>query len=304
MSQYTHQLLMIRPVSFAFNAETAVNNSFQVPSNQNNVQEKALQEFDNFVQKLESKGIDVTVVNDTPNPFTPDSIFPNNWISFHQNTICLYPMFAVNRRLERKQTVLDALNNKFNINKTIDFTKFEQNNIFNEGTGSMVLDRENKIAYACLSVRTQIPALEDFCQQMNYRAVTFIANDIHGQPIYHTNVMMCVADKFVVVCLECVTNEQERALLKTTIENTGKEIIEINYHQMNHFAGNMLQVGNLHNEVFLVMSSQAYGVLTQDQITRIEQYCAIIHSSLDTIETNGGGSARCMMAEVFLEAKG
>jgi hypothetical protein len=167
----------------------------------------------------------------------------------------------------------------------------------------MVLDRENKIAYACLSVRTQMPALEDFCKQMNYKAVTFIANDIHGQPIYHTNVMMCVANKFVVVCLECVTNQQERALLKSTIESTGKEIIEITYHQMNHFAGNMLQVGNLNNEVFLIMSSQAYGVLNPEQITAIEKYSSIIHSSLDTIETNGGGSARCMMAEVFLNKK-
>jgi len=303
MKQYTHQLLMIRPVGFAFNAETAVNNSFQVPTNQQNVQQQALQEFDNFVQKLQSNGIDVTVVNDTPIPFTPDSIFPNNWISFHNNTICLYPMFAENRRLERKQTVLDALQQKFDIHKTIDFTKFEENSIFNEGTGSMVLDRENKIAYACLSVRTQQPALEDFCQQMNYKPITFIANDVQGQPIYHTNVMMCVAHKFVVVCLECVTSEIERNLLKSTIENTGKEIIEINYHQMNHFAGNMLQVANLKGEIFLIMSSQAYGVLTTQQITRIETYCTIIHSSLETIETNGGGSARCMMAEVFLNKK-
>lgn len=303
MQQYTHQLLMIRPVGFAFNAETAVNNSFQVASNQDQVQQKALQEFDNFVQKLQSHGIDVTVVNDTPEPFTPDSIFPNNWISFHNDTICLYPMFAVNRRLERKQTVLDALANKFKIANTINFTHFELNDVFNEGTGSMVLDRENKIAYACLSVRTQLPALQEFCNKMNYKPITFIANDIQGQPIYHTNVMMCVANKFVVVCLECVTNEQERALLKSTIEHSGKEIIEITYNQMNHFAGNMLQVGNLKGEVFLVMSGQAYQALNATQIKQIEKYNAIIHSSLETIETNGGGSARCMMAEVFLETK-
>ncbi|MFY8091790.1 MAG: citrulline utilization hydrolase CtlX [Chitinophagaceae bacterium] len=303
MKQFTHQLLMIRPVGFAFNAETAVNNSFQVPTNQQNVQQQALHEFDIFVQKLQSNGIDVTVVNDTPEPFTPDSIFPNNWISFHTNTICLYPMFAENRRLERKQSVLEAVKQKFNIEQTIDFTEFEQTNIFNEGTGSMVLDRENNIAYACLSVRTQLPALQEFCSKMNYKPVTFIANDVQGQPIYHTNVMMCVANKFVVVCLECVTNLQERAFLKSTIQATGKEIIEISYHQMNHFAGNMLQVGNLNGDVFLVMSSQAYHVLTTEQIASIEKYNTIIHSSLETIETNGGGSARCMMAEVFLNAK-
>lgn len=292
---------MIRPVGFAFNAETAVNNSFQVPTNQQNVQQQALQEFDNFVQKLQSNGIDVTVVHDTPKPFTPDSIFPNNWISFHNKTICLYPMFAVNRRLERKQTVLDALHQKFNIEQTISFTDFEQQNIFNEGTGSMVLDRENYIAYACLSVRTQLPALEAFCSKMNYKPVTFVANDVQGQPIYHTNVMMCVANKFVVICLECVTNELERTLLETTIKNTSKEIIEISYHQMNHFAGNMLQVANKNGDVFLIMSSQAFGVLTTEQIASIEKYSTILHSSLETIETNGGGSARCMMAEVFLE---
>ena len=303
MKQFTHQLLMIRPVGFAFNAETAVNNSFQVPTNQQNVQQQALHEFDVFVQKLQSNGIDVTVVNDTPEPFTPDSIFPNNWISFHTNTICLYPMFAENRRLERKQSVLEAVKQKFNIEQTIDFTEFEQTNIFNEGTGSMVLDRENNIAYACLSVRTQLPALQEFCSKMSYKPVTFIANDVQGQPIYHTNVMMCVANKFVVVCLECVTNLQERSFLKSTIQATGKEIIEISYHQMNHFAGNMLQVGNLNGDVFLVMSSQAYHVLTTEQIASIEKYNTIIHSSLETIETNGGGSARCMMAEVFLNAK-
>jgi hypothetical protein len=304
MAQYTHQLLMIRPVNFAYNAETAVNNSFQVASTQNNVQQQALEEFDNFVHKLQQHGIDVTVINDTPNPFTPDSIFPNNWISFHQNgAICLYPMYAINRRLERKESVLNILTEKFTIAETIDFTAFEQQDIFLEGTGSMVLDRENKIAYACLSVRTQVPALEKFCTNMGYTAVSFVANDVQGQPIYHTNVMMCVADKYVVICLECITDIAERKQVVNSIVQTQKEIIEISYAQMNQFAGNMLQVANKNGAVFLVMSSQAYHSLQPQQVAAIEQYNPIIHSSLQTIETNGGGSARCMMAEVFLERK-
>ncbi|MGC4100803.1 citrulline utilization hydrolase CtlX [Ferruginibacter sp.] len=295
---------MIRPVKFAYNAETAVNNSFQTASNDDKVQQKALEEFDSFVEKLRAKGVDVTVVQDTAEPYTPDSIFPNNWISFHEGgTVFLYPMFAVNRRLERKQTVMDAIDQKFTINKTIDFSTREQDHIFLEGTGSMVLDRDNKIAYACISPRTDKHLLEEFCAAANYTAMAFTANDQNGDAIYHTNVMMCVADKYVVICLESITDITERKEVITAIEKTGKEIIDITLLQMNQFAGNMLQVMNKEQQPFLVMSTQAYESLTAAQVSAIEKYNPILHSNIKTIETNGGGSARCMMAEVFLDPK-
>ncbi|MBR2649197.1 MAG: citrulline utilization hydrolase CtlX [Sediminibacterium sp.] len=302
--QHSNHLLMIKPVRFDFNAETAVNNSFQTNVQDTLAQEKAAAEFTQFISVLRSHGIDVTVVEDTPDPHTPDSIFPNNWISFHTNgTVCLYPMYAKNRRLERKPTVLKAIEEKFIIQKTIDFTYYEQDDIFLEGTGSMVLDRENKIAYACLSPRTHEKVLSDFCTQLGYSPVVFWALDAEGQPIYHTNVMMCVADKYVVICLDSIRNEIERSSVTASITATKKAIIEISLDQMNHFAGNMLQVHNKDNEPFLVMSSQAYQSLHADQIDMIQQFNPIIHSDITTIETNGGGSARCMMAEVFLTVK-
>jgi hypothetical protein len=293
---------MIRPAKFAYNAETAVNNSFQVASsNDENVQIKALAEFDAFVDELTANGIDVTVVQDTPEPHTPDSIFPNNWISFHSNgTICLYPMFAVNRRLERKPHVLEAIKKKFIIKYTIDFSVYENNQTYLEGTGSMVLDRANQMAYACLSQRTNKFVLREFSKSMNYTPITFTANDESGNPIYHTNVMMCIADKYAVICLASITEDFEKEYVVKALESSGKQIIDITYNQLNHFAGNMLQVANDKGDKFLVMSTQAYDSLDANQIETIESFNPIIHSEITTIETNGGGSARCMMAEVFL----
>jgi hypothetical protein len=302
--QYTSHLLMIKPVKFDFNAETAVNNSFQVNAGDDSVQEKALREFETFIAKLRAYGIDVTVIDDTPEPHTPDSVFPNNWISFHEDgSILLYPMFAMNRRLERKQHVLDAVRQKFNVAQTIDLSNHESKNTFLEGTGSMVLDRENKIAYACLSPRTDKNVLDDFCHQMGFQPVTFIAVDQNDQPIYHTNVMMCVADVYAVVCLDSIKNETEKEEIIDSLAKYGKEMIEITFDQMNHFAGNMLQVNNAEGKKFLVMSSQAFHSLNSEQVSAIEYYNPIIHSDITTIETNGGGSARCMMAEVFLPVK-
>jgi len=301
--QTTSHLLMIRPVNFSFNAETAVNNAFQSNHDQN-AQEVALLEFNNFVELLQKKGIDVTVVDDTNDPYTPDSIFPNNWISFHADaSIVLYPMYAENRRRERKPHVVEQLKKHFEITKQIDLTGSESEDLFLEGTGSMVLDRENKIAYACLSQRTDINVLQDFCNQMNYTPKSFIAVDGNGVPIYHTNVMMCVADRFVVICLESIADSGERKDVLDTIIKSKKEVIEISLDQMDNFAGNMLQVQNKMGDKFLVMSSQAFQSLKPDQIIKIEKYNSILHSSLDTIERNGGGSARCMMAEVFLQLK-
>lgn len=302
--QTTSHLLMIKPVAFDFNAETAVNNAFQQQGSNANAQQKAEAEFDGFVQKLTAAGIDVTVVKDTAVPHTPDSIFPNNWISFHTDgSIVLYPMYAVNRRAERKQHVLDTIAAKFEVNNTIDFTANENDNLFLEGTGSMVLDREHKIAYACLSPRTNKTVFEEWCSKMNYRPCSFYSVDENGGEIYHTNVMMCVADEYVVICLDSIRNVEERDNVFDTIIESGKSVIEISYSQMNRFAGNMLQVQNKEGQRYLIMSSQAYNALNAEQIAELESYNPIIHSDLTTIETNGGGSARCMMAEVFLPVK-
>lgn len=302
--QTTSNILMIRPVNFSFNAETAVNNAFQVQGQDTGAQEKARREFDDFVSRLRENGITVTVVDDTPVPYTPDSIFPNNWVSFHEDgTVVLYPMFAVNRRAERKQHVLDTIYAKFAHQRDVDLTAAESNAQFLEGTGSMVLDREHRIAYACLSPRTDRTLLEDFAKELSYKPVSFFARDQQGQEIYHTNVMMCVADRYVVICLDSITDPAERETVEKQIKATGKEIISISLDQMNHFAGNMLQVQNSGGQKFLVMSSQAYHSLTPEQVAGLSRYNPIIHSDLTTIETNGGGSARCMMAEVFLPEK-
>lgn len=301
--QTTSHILMIRPVNFGFNAQTAVNNAFQVAGSASDAQQQALKEFDSFVSLLRENGVDVTVIDDTPDPHTPDSIFPNNWVSFHeQGLVCLYPMYAVNRRLERKPGVLQQLAQQFHIGRTLDFSGYEQEGLFLEGTGSMVLDREYKIAYACLSPRTDRKVLEDFCRQMNYTPEVFTAVDAQGRAIYHTNVMLCVADRYIVACLDSLPDPAEKQHLAGTVGSCHKELIAISLDQMNHFAGNMLQVHNRKGERLLVMSSQAYDSLNPGQIAKLFAYNRILHSPLTTIETNGGGSARCMMAEIHLES--
>ena len=300
--QTTAHLLMIRPINFSFNSETAVNNSFQTPGKGTDVQRQALTEFEGFVKLLRDNEIDVTVIDDTPDPHTPDSIFPNNWVSFHEDgTVCLYPMYAVNRRQERKPGILQKVGQQFRIGDILDLSGYEREGLFLEGTGSMVLDREAKIAYACNSPRTNPIVLHDFCARMAYTDVTFRAVDAFGREIYHTNVMMCVADRYVVVCLDALPYEPERTYLENTLLDAGKTIIPITLHQMSHFAGNMLQVHNRKAEKLLVMSSQAYGSLNTEQIRELNAFNRIIHAPLTTIETNGGGSARCMLAEIHLE---
>ncbi len=298
---------MIRPVRFAFNEQTAESNAFQDPEalkNAASVQEKALLEFDHMVEGLRNHGIDVTVVEDTPEPHTPDAVFPNNWVSFHQDgSVCLYPMYASNRRLERREEIIEGLKRKFKINRTLDFSRYEQDNLFLEGTGSMVLDRVNKIAYACLSPRTSEKVLQDFAQTLGYQLVSFTATDEKGKQIYHTNVVMSVGDQFAVICLDTITDAGERSRVWHTLKESGKEIVEISVDQLKRFAGNMLQLKNKRGEGVLVMSTQAYRSLMPEQLRILEKYNHMFYSDLYTIESNGGGSARCMIAEVHLPEK-
>lgn len=305
--QTTDTVLMIEPAAFGFNAETAQNNYFQINSENAETQTKALQEFNNFVEKLRSKGINVITVKDTLEPHTPDSIFPNNWISMHSDgTVVLYPMCAVNRRWERRNDILEILKRNFSVKEIIDLSASENDGKFLEGTGSMIFDHDNKLAYGSVSLRLDEKLFREFCEKFGFEPVVFHSYQTANNerlPIYHTNVMMCVADQFVVICLDCIDDETERVKVVNAIVNSGKEIIEISEEQMQQFAGNMLQVQNYEGKKFLVMSQSAYQSLTPEQILNIEKYSEIIYSDLKTIETNGGGSARCMLAEVFLEKK-
>ncbi|MEZ4787890.1 MAG: arginine deiminase-related protein [Flavobacterium haoranii] len=308
MNQTTNTILMIRPVAFRMNEQTAVNNYYQkvldnlTPAT---VNAKAQAEFDAYVEKLRSVGVNVVVVDDTIDPDTPDSIFPNNWVSFHESgDVVLYPMFAENRRLERREDVLDILEESgFQINEIMDYTSAEEDNIFLEGTGSIILDRTNEIAYCALSPRADEELFIEFCEDFEYNPIIFEAfQTVDGERkhIYHTNVMMCIAETFAVICADCIDDKSERKMVLESLKNSGKEVILISEAQVNNFAGNMLQVKGANDELFLVMSNAAYQSLTKDQVTKIEKHCKIVYASLDIIEACGGGSARCMMAEVFL----
>ena len=306
MKQSTDTLLMISPVAFTYNAETAENNYFQnEPERQpEEIQRKALAEFNSMVDLIKSKGVNVIVVQDTHLPHTPDSIFPNNWISMHADgSVAFYPMFAENRRDERREDILDILEeNGFEINEITDYTAAEEEDIFLEGTGSIILDRENQLAYAALSPRTDEALFIEFCEDFEFTPIVFTANQtVNGErlPIYHTNVMMCVADKYVIICLDSIDDKSEKKMVVQTLQKSGKEIIEISEAQMHQFAGNMLQINN-GSKTFLVMSDSAYKSLNEDQIKKIESYDEIIAPAIPIIEKLGGGSARCMIAEVFL----
>jgi hypothetical protein len=299
--QITSNVLMIRPVSFNFNEQTADSNKFQSKGTEENINFSAQLAFDQFVEQLVLRGINVMVIDDTPEPFTPDSIFPNNWISMHHSgKVILYPMEAPNRRAERRKDILDKLKEKYDLNVVLDFTHFEEENKFLEGTGSLVLDRMNRVAFASISSRTNPEVLAAWQKQMNYDLVTFNAFDQNQHAIYHTNVVMCMGDTFCVICLESISDLDERFAIKQKIENLGKEVIEISLAQMNEFAGNMLLLKNKNEKKFLVMSDRAFNSLTKKQIELLEDYAEIIHPDLGVIETYGGGSARCMIAEIHL----
>lgn len=308
MKQTTSTILMVRPTSFRANEQTAVNNHYQKnidDVSQESLQFKARQEFDDFVEKLRDVGVNVVVFNSTDRLDTPDSHFPNNWVSFHEDgTVGLYPMFAQNRRLERRDAVLELLESEgFKIENIVDYTSAEEEDVFLEGTGSLLLDRVNRKAYCALSQRADESLFIEFCEDFEFTPVVFTANQTVNNkrvPIYHTNVMMCLGQDFSVICLSSIDDKKERKNVIKHLKEDGKEIIDITEEQVNHFAGNMLEVKGKDNKRYLVMSQDAYDSLTSSQISRLEKYCMLLSSSLETIEACGGGSARCMMAEVFL----
>lgn len=301
--QTTSRVLMVRPVRFGFNEQTAVNNSFQRRGLELSAQEMALAEFDNFVTLLRTNDVEVTVVEDTPDPHTPDSIFPNNWFSTHESgELVLYPMCAPNRRMERKETVLKVIKEiglKGKMKRLVDLTSWEEKNLFLEGTGSLILDRPNKLAFVCRSPRSDEKVLEQFCEELDYEYFIFDATDNNGSLIYHTNVMMCIGEKFVVACLDSIKNIAERESFIAFVEDCDKELVEISMEQMENFAGNMLQLRGKGGEPLLIMSATAKRSLTAEQLTTLSSYCRILAPELEAIETNGGGSARCMIAEIY-----
>lgn len=308
MNQTTNSILMIRPVAFRMNEQTAVNNYYQkvidglLPAT---VNAKAQQEFDAFVAKLEAVGVEVIVAQDTLNPDTPDSIFPNNWISFHENgDIALFPMFAENRRLERREDILDILEEKgFVIDNIMDYTSAEEDDFFLEGTGSILLDRANGKAYCALSPRADEELFIEFCEDFDLNPIIFEAfQTVNGERklIYHTNVMMCIGETYAVICADSIDDKKEHKMVVDSLKGDDKEVIYITEEQVNNFAGNMLEVKGANDRRYLVMSSAAYKSLTKKQIAQLEEHVTILSANLDTIEACGGGSARCMMAEIFL----
>ena len=306
MKQSSSHIFLVRPANFGFNAETATSNAFQNKLNLDpgELKEKVLAEFDAYVEALRAKGVDVKVIQDTMDPVKPDAVFPNNWGSFHADgKVILYPMEAPNRRIEKRGDVIDGFKADYKVEELIDLSKYEKEGKFCEGTGSIIFDHIHKVAYACLSPRTDKDVFIEVCDLLNYKPVCFTSTDANGQEIYHTNVMMCVSEKFSVICLESIANEEEKECVINTLEETGHEIVDITFEQMNHFAGNMLSVCNNKGDEFLVMSQSAYDVLTDDQKEAIETYCQMLPVNIKTIETIGGGSARCMISEVFTPKK-
>jgi hypothetical protein len=303
--QTTPHILMVRPAHFAFNEETAVNNAFQQREgalSPDAVRKKAVAEFDAMVQGLRKAGVNVVVARDSSTPVKPDAVFPNNWVTFHQEGLVVtYPMFAPTRRRERRRKVIDTVMEAgFSFDQRVNLEFNERLSRFLEGTGSIIFDHQHRLAYACLSPRTDADLLSDLCARIQYQPVVFHASDGAGRDIYHTNVMMALGETFVVVCLDTVRDPAERALLLETFEKTGKTVVPITAEQMQRFAGNMLQVRTLEGQTLLVMSEQAYRSLRPEQVALLETHTRLFHASIDTIETYGGGSARCMMAEIFL----
>ncbi|MGV3558165.1 citrulline utilization hydrolase CtlX [Larkinella arboricola] len=307
-SQATSNILMIRPTRFGFNSQTAESNAFQnadlATHNPEATQAQALREFDEMTHQLIAAGVNVIIYDDTTEPHTPDSIFPNNWVSFHYSgTVVLYPMQAPNRRFERRLDIIDDLAKEYQVAKIVDLTHFEQEGKYLEGTGSLVLDRMKRVAYACLSPRTDTRVLAEFSKRTGYQIITFSAADANGIPVYHTNVLMCIGDVFAVVCLAAISDPDERLMVRQSLVNSGKHVIDITLEQMAHFAGNMLLTVTKKGQKLLIMSSQAFHSLSARQRDELDDFATLFHFDLSTIEGHGGGSARCMMAEIHLPLK-
>jgi hypothetical protein len=293
---------MVRPAAFGYNNETAESNAFQnqVTLSKEEILQNALIEFDGAVEILRDAGVEVFVAQDTPFPEKPDAVFPNNWISFHSNgELILYPMEARNRRCERRLELVFELQQKLNFSQVFDLSYFEEKSMFLEGTGSVVFDHENKKAYAAISSRTNEEVLNELCAHLNYNPILFHAEDELGQAIYHTNVIMCVVANFVVICLDAITKASERVLVLESIRNSGKEVLDISMHQLKNFAGNMLALKNREEEPLLVLSATAKESLNQNQLNFLSERIRLVVLPIETIETIGGGSARCMLAEIF-----
>ena len=303
LMQTTNHLLMIRPASFTGNAQTASSNHFQqLGTTISTAQQLALQEFADLKNALVAAGVTVNVIDDTVEPHKPDAIFPNNWVSFHADgTAVLYPMLALNRRDERRMDVLQTLSERgYHIHKLIDLSAHESQQQFLEGTGSLVLDRVHRLAYACLSPRTDIEVLGEFAQRLDYELVVFNASDANNQPIYHTNVLMCVGTRFAVVCLQAIALADRPGVVHA-LKSTGHEIIDITLQQMQCFAGNMLELHSNRGETLVVMSQAAFDCLLPAQVAQLQLLgWRIVAVPIPTIETLGGGSVRCMLAEIFL----
>lgn len=299
MSSIASTVLMVRPAAFGYNAETAANNSFQTKDN-SFTNEKIGAEFDGFVQQLRQAEVDVLVIEDTAEPAKPDAVFPNNWFcTLPGGRLAVFPMYAPNRRIERRVDIIQQLQQRLGVNEVQDWAKSEADNTFLEGTGSMVIDHNSRTIYACLSPRTDKDLLEQFASKNKYETVVFTANDQQGHPIYHTNVMMHVGDGYAVICTHAITDESERKVVTGNLKSSGHIIIDISYEQMNHFAGNMLQVQSKAGQKITVLSRQAYDSLSPLQIETLMAHTLLLPVTITTIETTGGGSARCMMAEVF-----
>ena len=306
MRQSTSNIFLVRPAKFSYNVQTAVSNAFQneIDLSTSKLRDEVLSEFDAFAKRLEDRGVNVMIVQDTPEPAKPDAVFPNNWGSFHADgTVILYPVLATNRRLEKRPEILEQIKADFAISKVIDLSEYENEGKYLEGTGSVVFDHIHKIAYAGLSLRTHKDVLQALCGIIGYQPVVFTATDLNRQEIYHTNVMMCVSEQFAVVCLQSINSVEEREKVIHSLEQTGHEIIDVTLDQVIHFAGNMLSVFTKDGAELLVMSKSAYDVLSDEQREAIQCYCEPFPMDIKTIETVGGGSARCMIAELFLPSR-
>ena len=305
--QTTSHILMVRPAGFGFNPVAAESNHFQHKVeglSESEVKELAMSEFSALSSALREAGVTVNIVEDSPEPKKHDAVFPNNWGTFHQNgTVVLYPMELENRRWERRRNILEMLGEGYKIENEIDLSHYEEDNKFLEGTGSLIFDHPNRLAYACVSTRTNDEVLGDWCKKIGYQAVLFHSVDANGHPIYHTNVMMSMATNYVVICMESIKDEEEKLMLKAKFEETGKALVDISLEQVSNFAGNVIELEDQHGNSLLAMSSRAYGAFTAEQKALIEQYSKIVHAPIPTIEKVGGGGARCMIAEVFLPLK-